>query len=51
MEHKAKDMELKGSFYVKISLEAGSFCTQAVLLGSSSSGRDRSSEKLHVGGG
>lgn len=51
MKHKAKDMGLKGSFYVKISLEAGSFCTQAALFGSSSPDRDRRSEKLHAGGG
>ena len=51
MKQKAKDMGLKGSFYVKISLEAGNFYTQAALLGSSSPGRDRRSEKLHAGGG
>lgn len=38
-------------FYVKISLETGSFLTKAVLLGSSSLGRDRRGEKLHAGGG
>ena len=33
MKQKAKDMGLKGSFYVKISLEAGNFYTQAGQLG------------------